>query len=122
MESSNWLFAEPKSAAWALGPCVTSVDVVVARAGGSCYVVHVPFQQLRIRLKTNRPQPWLAFGLIAAALVVWAGLFALGAYLEWGADRPRHDLRKPLIILACMAGFLTFWGAALWLRAGRGKR
>jgi membrane protein DedA with SNARE-associated domain len=60
---------------------------------------------------------WLPFAVLAAALVVWAALFALGAYLEWGADQPRHDLRKPLIILATMAAFLGVWGTALWLRA-----
>ena len=36
-----------------------------------------------------------------------------------GADQPRHDLRKPLIILAVMAAFLAFWGLALWLRSRR---
>jgi hypothetical protein len=54
--------------------------------------------------------------------VIWAGLFAVGAYLNLGADRPSYDLRKPLIILGCMAGFLTFWGMALWMRARRGRR
>jgi hypothetical protein len=54
--------------------------------------------------------------------VIWAGLFAAGAYLNFGADRPSHDLRKPLIILGCMATFLTFWGAALWLRSRRQRR
>ena len=48
-------------------------------------------------------------------------LLALGAYLEWGADRPRHDLRKPLIILGCMAAFLAFWGVALWRRSRRNR-
>ncbi len=67
-------------------------------------------------------KPWLPIALLAFALVLWAGLFATGAYLNLGADRPRHDLRKPLIILGCMAGFLTFWGAALWLRARRQRQ
>jgi hypothetical protein len=62
---------------------------------------------------------WLPIVLLATALVAWAGLFAAGAYLNLGADRPQHDLRKPLIILGSMATFLTFWGAALWLRARR---
>jgi hypothetical protein len=62
---------------------------------------------------------WLPFAILAAALTVWAGLFALGAYLEPGADQPRHDPRKPLIILGCMAAFLAFWGIALWRRSRR---
>jgi hypothetical protein len=57
--------------------------------------------------------------MLAAALVVWAAIFALGAYLEWGADKPRHDFRKPLIILGTMAAFLAFWGLALWVRSRR---
>ena len=62
---------------------------------------------------------WLPFAILAAALVVWAGLFALGAYLEPSADKPHHDIRKPLIILGTMAAFLAFWGVALWLRSRR---
>jgi hypothetical protein len=58
--------------------------------------------------------------MLAVALIVWAGIFALGAYLEWGADQPRHDLRKPLIIVGTMAAFLAFWGLALWVRSRRG--
>ena len=64
--------------------------------------------------RSLRPLAWLAL-----ALVVWAALFALGAYLELGADSPNHDLRKPLIIMGCMGVFLLFWGAALWLRSRR---
>lgn len=68
----------------------------------------------------NQPRKmWLPFAVLAAALVVWAGLFALGAYLEWGADQPRQDLRKPLIVMGTMAAFLAIWGAALWGRSHR---
>jgi membrane protein DedA with SNARE-associated domain len=62
---------------------------------------------------------WLPFAILAVALCVWAALFALGAYLEPSADEPRHDWRKPLIVLGCMAGFLAFWGIALWRRSRR---
>ena len=62
---------------------------------------------------------WLPLGLLAVALLVWAGIFALGAYLQVGADQPRHDLRKPLIIMGSMAIFLSLWGLALWNRARR---
>ena len=74
------------------------------------------------RLSAKPRKTWLPFAVLAAALFVWAGLFALGAYLEWGADRPRHDLRKPVIILATMTAFLAFWGLALGLRAWRGRK
>jgi len=70
----------------------------------------------------DAPKKWLPLALLAGALVIWAGLFAAGAYLELGAGRPRHDLRKPLIILGCMAGFLIFWAIALWRRSGRTRR
>jgi hypothetical protein len=60
---------------------------------------------------------WLPLAILAAALVVWAGLFAAGAYLQPGADNPRHDLRKPLIILGTMAAFLALWGLALLIRS-----
>jgi hypothetical protein len=62
---------------------------------------------------------WLPFAVLAAALVVWAGWFALGAYLEPSADQPHRDIRKPLIVMACMAAFLAFWGIALWRRSRR---
>ena len=62
--------------------------------------------------ETNKK--WLPFAILAAALIVWAGMFALGAYLEPSADHPVHDLRKPLIILGTMAAFLAFWGVLLW--------
>ncbi|MCI0335200.1 MAG: hypothetical protein L0228_18480 [Planctomycetes bacterium] len=68
----------------------------------------------------DRPQKlWRPFAILAAGLMIWAGLFALGAFLESGAARPRHDYRKPLIILATMGAFLAIWGVALWLRSRR---
>jgi len=70
-------------------------------------------------MSTDPRRNWLPFALLAAALVVWAGLFALGAYLEPGADQPRHDLRKALIVLGSMAAFLALWGVALWRRSRR---
>jgi hypothetical protein len=70
-------------------------------------------------MNTPRSKNWLPLGLLAAALLVWASFFALGAYLQIGADQPRHDLRKPLIIMGTMAIFLSLWGLALWTRARR---
>jgi hypothetical protein len=65
---------------------------------------------------------WVPLALLAAALVAWGVLFAAGAYLELGADRPQHDYRKPLIVLATMGAFLAFWAVALWRRERSGTR
>jgi hypothetical protein len=70
----------------------------------------------------TRPTAWLPLALLAGALIIWAGLFAAGAYLELGADAPHHDLRKPLIIMGVMATFLGLWGIALLLRRRRLNR
>jgi hypothetical protein len=65
---------------------------------------------------------WLPLAVLAAALVVWTGLLALGAYLELGADQPRHDFRKPILLLGSLSAFMALWGVALWLRARRGRQ
>jgi hypothetical protein len=52
---------------------------------------------------------------IVIGLIVWGGLLALGAYVFRG----EYDLRKPLIILACVGLFVGFWGIMLWLNRGR---
>jgi membrane protein DedA with SNARE-associated domain len=70
-------------------------------------------------MNRNRLRKWLPLALLAVALLAWAGLFAAGAYFEPSADQPRHDVRKPLIILATMATFLALWAVALWLRNRR---
>jgi membrane protein DedA with SNARE-associated domain len=70
-------------------------------------------------MDAETPRKWLPFAILAGALVLWAGVFALGAYLEPSADKPVHDLRKPLIIMGTMGAFLAFWGIALWRRARR---
>jgi hypothetical protein len=57
--------------------------------------------------------------LLAMAVAVWGLLLALGAYLEPGADQPRHDSRKFWVVLGCVGGFLGLWALALWLRARR---
>jgi hypothetical protein len=70
-------------------------------------------------MNSSRPKIWLPLGLLAVALLIWAGFFALGAYLQISVDLPRHDVRKPLIIMGSMAAFLSLWGFALWMRARR---
>lgn len=71
-------------------------------------------------MKPNKP--WLPLAVLAVALLLWAALFAAGAYLELGADKPRHDLRKPVMVMGAMAIFLSLWGLALWTRARRRNR
>ena len=44
-------------------------------------------------------------------------MLCAGGLLGPSADKPVHDLRKPLIIMGTMAAFLAFWGVALWRRA-----
>jgi hypothetical protein len=70
-------------------------------------------------MNSDRRNPWLPLVILIGALVVWAGWLALGTYLEWGADQPRHDPRKAWIVLGSMAGFLALWGVALVLRGRR---
>ncbi len=73
-------------------------------------------------MNSNPSQNRFVLVILGLALVVWAGLFALGAYLELGADRPRYDIRKPMVVLGTMALFLGAWGLLLWKRAGRFRR
>jgi membrane protein DedA with SNARE-associated domain len=70
-------------------------------------------------MDNESPKRWLPFVILAVALTAWAGMFALGAYLEPSADKPVHDIRKPLIIMGTMAVFLSLWGIALWWRNRR---
>lgn len=48
-----------------------------------------------------------------AAIVAWGMFHAVGAWML------NHDVRRPLIVLACVAAFLGFWLALL---AGRRRR
>ena len=68
-------------------------------------------------MQSESRKKWLPLAILAAALIVWAGLFAIGAYLQPSDDNPQHDLRKPLIILGTMAAFLALWGVALAIRS-----
>jgi hypothetical protein len=70
-------------------------------------------------MNSDERSRWRPLAILAAALILWAGGLALGAYLQLGADRPQHDIRRALIVIGCMAAFLGVWGLALWLRARR---
>ena len=51
--------------------------------------------------------------LLAAALAAWGLYHAIGAFLF------NHDVRRGLIVLACMAAFLGWWLLLLRFRAKR---
>ena len=50
---------------------------------------------------------------IMLALVAWGVVQALGSWLS------NHDPRRPLLVLACVGGFLGFWLAVLAARRRR---
>ena len=51
---------------------------------------------------------WIMIGI-----VVWGIAHAIGA---WTLN---HDARRPLVVLACVAGFLGFWAMLLAVRRRR---
>jgi hypothetical protein len=70
-------------------------------------------------MKQEPRKIWLPLAVLGVALVLWAGMLALGAFLQMGADQPHHDWRRALIVAGCMAGFLGVWALALWMRSRR---
>ena len=50
---------------------------------------------------------------IMLAIVAWGAIHAIGA---WTLN---HDARRPLVVLACVFGFLGFWLAMLAVRRRR---
>jgi membrane protein DedA with SNARE-associated domain len=65
------------------------------------------------------PQVWF-FIILLAALAVWGVLLAVGAFLGGPPSLARHfDIRKPLIVLACVGLFVGLWGWALFSRHKR---
>jgi membrane protein DedA with SNARE-associated domain len=69
----------------------------------------------------ERRKIWLPLAILGCALVIWAGMLALGAYLQPGADQPKHDWRRAMIVAGSMAAFLGVWGLALWMRFRRSQ-
>src|SRR5687767_1483246 len=53
---------------------------------------------------------WRLIVLLIAAVLAWGIFHAIGAY------RFNHDPRRALMVLACVLGFLAFWGLLLWNR------
>lgn len=50
---------------------------------------------------------------IMAAVFVWGAILAAGSWTF------NHDVRRPIVVLACVLAFLGFWNAML---AGRRRR
>jgi hypothetical protein len=50
------------------------------------------------------------------AVLVWGAILAAGAWTF------NHDIRRPLVVMACVLGFLGFWGAMLASRRRRTER
>ncbi|QDU78105.1 hypothetical protein Pan97_51860 [Bremerella volcania] len=61
---------------------------------------------------------YLMAGVIAA-LALWGIYLAIGSYLGLAEGTRGYDIRRGLIVFACMAGFLLFWGVLLWNRRRR---
>ncbi|HEY4233309.1 MAG TPA: hypothetical protein VGM76_07770 [Lacipirellulaceae bacterium] len=71
---------------------------------------------------SNQPsRTWLPLTILGVALILWAGMLAIGAFLQMGADQPHHDWRRAAIVGGCMLGFLCIWSLALWGRSRRGR-
>lgn len=50
---------------------------------------------------------------IMVAVLVWGSILAAGSWTF------NHDVRRPIVVLACVLGFLGFWNVML---AGRRRR
>jgi predicted Na+-dependent transporter len=61
-------------------------------------------------------RPQYAILLIVVGVLGWGVFHAIGAY------RFNHDPRRFVVVMACVLGFLAFWGAALASRRARLRR
>jgi len=50
---------------------------------------------------------------IMVAVLVWGTILAAGSWTF------NHDIRRPIIVFACVVGFLGFWNAMLAARRRR---
>lgn len=72
---------------------------------------------MKPKIKTDNAAPrqgkdrsQLLIAIISMALFVWGSIHAVGAY------RYNYDLRKPLIVYACVGFFIGFWWLMLAVR------
>jgi hypothetical protein len=66
------------------------------------------------------------FWLIALGVAGWGIFHAIGSYLGGvnaeGGPALQPDVRRALMIAACVAAFLAFWGVMLYARKRRVER
>ncbi|PQO31262.1 hypothetical protein C5Y96_13030 [Blastopirellula marina] len=67
---------------------------------------------------SSKSTTYLMAGVIAA-LALWGIYLAIGSYLGLAEGTRGYDIRRGVIVFACMAGFLMFWGVLLWNRQRR---
>jgi hypothetical protein len=53
------------------------------------------------------------------ALLVWGAYLAVGGYQAAMQQHTAAPLMRSLVIFACTALFLAFWGVMLWFRQSR---
>jgi hypothetical protein len=56
---------------------------------------------------------------LVAAVAVWGGLLALGAYLGLDPHTPDRDFRRLWVVAGMTGGFLALWLGALYWRGRR---
>lgn len=68
-------------------------------------------------MRKGPTKTYYAIGLIIGALALWGIYLAVGTYLGMGeGPEQQFDIRRPLIVIACMGAFLLFWVGLLWNR------
>jgi hypothetical protein len=78
--------------------------------------LHPPMER---NMNDQQRKHWLPLLVLAGALILWAGMLALGAFLQLGDPQSPRRIAKPIVVLGAMCVFLALWGWALWLRSRR---
>ncbi len=71
---------------------------------------------MRYRCYAAMNQKKLVIALIMLAVLAWGVFLAVGAY------QLNHNPWRPLMVMACVLGFLGFWGLMLASRTARMTR
>lgn len=65
-------------------------------------------------------KPERAMWLIAGSVALWGVYHAVGAFWNFRlSGQPTHNPWRSVVVLACVAGFLAFWGLMLAQRRRR---
>ena len=54
-------------------------------------------------------------------LLVVVGVLAWGMFHAYGAYTFNHNPWRAVVVMACVLGFLSFWGLMLWNRGRRSR-